>query len=200
MTAFDIVCELALFAPPFYMIVGLQMATKMKLKVIGALSVRLLILIPIFLHLFAVPPFYRLSDGETVTSYSMSRPYIYTQIALTLAIVTPTIPLLQPFVQATTTTFGMVSGNATNSYGSGKFDIRRTRSIGISKTTSVHQAVSSRSYLEDQAQDMSREGGDQYSASGVLKRRLPGNSNVSQQPMIRHDQDYIVSYANGPSS
>ncbi|KAK3660824.1 hypothetical protein LTR56_000582 [Elasticomyces elasticus] len=199
-TVFDILFEIVLFSHPAYMVANLQMARKTKVNVIGAFAGRLLIIIPLALHLSTVRSFYSWTNGAIVSSYDTAAPFIYTQITLALSIIMPTIPMLQPFLQATATTFGMVSGMATNSYGEGG----SKQSRGISKTTSVHQVISSRSFRRGSTQHQSaimsdREAGRQYSAAAFHERRPSNSSDVSQQPMIRRDAPYVAPYSNDPA-
>ncbi|KAK4962817.1 hypothetical protein LTR10_000444 [Elasticomyces elasticus] len=199
-TVFDILFEIVLFSHPAYMVANLQMASKTKINVIGAFAGRLLIIIPLALHLSAIRSFYSWTNGAIVSSYDAAAPFIYTQITLALSIIMPTIPMLQPFLQATATTFGMVSGMATNSYGEGG----SKQSRGISKTTSVHQVISSRSFRRGSTQHQSairgdREASRQYSAAAFHERRPSNSSDVSQQPMIRRDAPYVAPYSNDPA-
>ncbi|KAK5729898.1 hypothetical protein LTR17_011537 [Elasticomyces elasticus] len=199
-TVFDILFEIVLFLHPAYMIANLQMASKIKVNVIGAFAGRLLIIIPLALHLSTIRSFYSWTNGAIVSSYDAAAPFIYTQITLALSIIMPTIPMLQPFLQATATTFGMVSGLATNSYGEGG----SKQSRGISKTTSVHQVISSRSFRRGSTQHQGaimsdREASRQYSAAAFHERRPSNSSDVSQQPMIRRDAPYVAPYSNDPA-
>ncbi|KAK5702859.1 hypothetical protein LTR97_003805 [Elasticomyces elasticus] len=199
-TVFDILYEIVLFSHPAYMVANLQMASKTKINVIGAFAGRLLIIIPLALHLSAIRSFYSWTNGAIVSSYDAAAPFIYTQITLALSIIMPTIPMLQPFLQATATTFGMVSGMATNSYG----EDGSKQSRGISKTTSVHQVISSRSFRRGSTQHQSairgdREASRQYSAAAFHERRPSNSSDVSQQPMIRRDAPYVAPYSNDPA-
>ncbi|KAK5166213.1 uncharacterized protein LTR77_008474 [Saxophila tyrrhenica] len=199
-TVIDVVFEVALFTQPLFMVAKLQMATKLKIKVISSFGGRLVVIIPLILHLLALRPFYEWTDGQKVSSYTMMRPYIYTQICLALAIITPTVPLLQPFMQATTTSFGMVSGQATNSYSDPMS--RQSRSNWRSnqdKESSFAQHVTSSSSRRSQHKGL--ENPNQYSVSAVHNRRVShSGSDVSQQPMIRRDVQYEVSYSEGPAS
>ncbi|KAK5688244.1 hypothetical protein LTS10_000222 [Elasticomyces elasticus] len=199
-TVFDILFEIVLFSHPAYMVANLHMASKTKINVIGAFAGRLLIIIPLALHLSTIRSFYSWTNGAIVSNYDAAAPFIYTQITLALSIIMPTIPMLQPFLQATATTFGMVSGLATNSYGEGG----SKQSRGISKTTSVHQVISSRSFRRRSTQHQSaimsdREASRQYSAAAFHERRPSNSSDVSQQPMIRRDAPYVVPYSNDPA-
>lgn len=203
-TVFDILFEVALFIQPLYVVANLQMATKVKVKVISAFAGRLVLLVPLILHLLAIPPFYELTDGRKVSSYNMTRPYIYTQISLALSIVTPTVPMLQPFMQATATTFGMVSGQATNSRGDPRsgYNSHNGRSKQGGGSILAKHVMSSKSFKDRSDSDRndtelkSHEESNQYSVSAVHNRRVSNSgSDISQQPMIRRDVQYEILYS-----
>lgn len=186
------------------------MPAKVKIKALGAFAGRLVIIIPLVLHLLAIRPFYKSTDGHKVTAQSMTRPYIYTQISLALAIVTPTIPMLQPFMQATATTFGTVSGYSTNSYGNARSG-QNSRTWGSKQNTGLNPARSHysdrfdgfKSRPEVEANNLQAHPGGAhdtqcvYTASVVHQqgRRVSNGSDVSQQPMIRRDVQYDISYS-----
>lgn len=186
------------------------MATGVKIKIIVSFAGRLIVIIPLILHLLAIPPFYEITYGRKVSSYDMTRPYIYTQICLALSIITPTIPLLQPFMQATSTAFGTVSGEATNSYGdhmsrsksqNGRSS-QNDRSVFTQRETSSKMFVSGlKSDLDDEIRRESQDNTKQYSVSAIHDRRVSNSgSDISQQPMIRRDIQYTISYSDTPAS
>ena len=209
-TIFGIFFEGILFAQPAYLILNLQMPAKVKAKALCAFAALLVIIIPLILHLLAIRPFYRSTDGDKVSAESMTHPYIYTQISLALAIVTPTIPMLQPFMQATATTFGTPSGYSSTPYGDAR-SRRKSRTLGSKQNTGLNPTRSNLSNRFDGFKNtpdaeinalQDHAGGahnDQYaySASVVHQqgRRISGSSDVSQEPMIRRDVQYEISYS-----
>lgn len=206
MTAFDFFFEALLVLHPLYIVIGLQMPIKTKVKVLGAFSWRMLVIVPLSLRLSTIPTFYASTNETAVTSYGMTRVWIYTQIALAISIMTPTVPMLQPFIRATATTFGMVAGDATNSYGGSKCGYRGGKSrsrIGhasqeLSSSSGLKRYVGgSRGARLDAHEAL--EQGDQcyYSASVVLGRHRKSSnagSDTSQRPIIRREVQYDVSY------
>lgn len=207
MTAFDLFFEALLVLHPLYLVIGLQIAVKTKAKVMCAFSWRLLIVIPLALRISGIPTFYASTDETAVTSYGMSEVWIYTQIALTISIITPTIPMLQPFMRATATTFGMVTGDATNSYGDSKGGYRsgksRSRSGRVSQQLSSGSGLKrfaggSRGVQSDAHEALEQEEQYHYSASvvpaGRHRRSSNTGSDISQRPIIRREVQYDVSY------
>lgn len=200
--------EALLIAQPALLIWNLQMAVKLKLKVIAAFAVRLILVVPIVLQMISEKRFYDWSKGDQLSSSATSAPFIFRQIVLAVAIITPTVPLLQPFMQATATTFGMVSGEQTNSYGdqSGR---HKSRSNWMRQSRSHFSNNPGGSNLASQLDDKeiplrvteSSVAPDQYHASISHQRKTSSNgSDISQLPMIRRDVQVTVSYSNGEPS
>ncbi|KAF2481598.1 hypothetical protein BDY17DRAFT_335308 [Neohortaea acidophila] len=204
----------ALFAQLLFIILNLQMAAATKFRVIIPFAARLLLIVPLILHVLSIPDFFALTDGTRVSAFNMTRPYIYTQIILALAMITPTIPVLQPFMQATATTFGMVSGAATNAYGSngdGSFGQHTHKEQHASRRggSRLGNMLSMRSFRSvnggderdtvDEDDVRANPDPSQYSATVSHGQRARAGSNggstVSQQPMIRRDVQYTVSYS-----
>jgi hypothetical protein len=61
-----------------FLVGSLQMALKLRLKVIGAFSVRLVLIVPVVLHLLSTRAFYEWTSTLTMTSHDTARPFIYT--------------------------------------------------------------------------------------------------------------------------
>jgi hypothetical protein len=174
------------------------MALKLRLKVIGAFSIRLVLVVPLVLHLLSTKKFYRWTNTLSMTSYDAARPFIYTQIILAIGIVTPTIPLLQPFMQATATSFGAVSGEATNSYGeqSGRHcEQRASRKSGGRASLKQQLKSLSSGRMASHSIPEEYEMDNNYTATVVHERKAStSGSDISQLPMIRRDVQMSVSF------
>ena len=207
-TIIDIVYEIALFSVPLYIILGLQMSKRTKLKVLPAFGSRLLVIIPDLLHLLSLPSFYALTNGRRVSSYNESTPYLYKQIILCTAIVAATIPSLRPFMMATATSFGLVTGSGTGSYGD-PTSAQRSKSGKMRNSIKLTPLVSLNS-LKDNGESSSaparaarwhtrsrdRQG---YSATvfhaGEERDASIASDTADDRPIIRRDVQYSVSYA-----
>jgi hypothetical protein len=181
------------------------MRGRMKAKVLFAFATRLVLVIPIVLHLISVIDFYRLTNGQTVSSYHETLPYLYTQITLAAAIITATIPCLRPFMAATATSFGVVTGSGTGSYGDRMSGLRSKSGRGPRSKSNAPISLSSLKGNREPTSSAERpprwrprsEERQGYSTTIIHsdQEREPSiGSDVSHQPIIKRDVQYTVTY------
>ncbi|OCK81367.1 hypothetical protein K432DRAFT_450183 [Lepidopterella palustris CBS 459.81] len=114
---FDIITETILVLIPIYLVWGIQMSMKLKLRVIIAFAFRLPIITFALLFLYytlRIP----LSQNPGV---SASPALIHQQAELGYSLISATIPCLKSFLKSFDTGLGLAVGYTQNAYGSGGY-------------------------------------------------------------------------------
>jgi hypothetical protein len=172
-----------------YLVWSLQLDFSRKAVVIFAFSLRLAIIAPIVCHLHYVGYAVRSNDPSLrATSFVLCK-----QVEISYAIIAASIPVMRPFIIATTTNYGGAAEGPKGHSGSQNTAI----TFGLSK-------LSRRSHSNNHSQNRTRAEDDEIllngntahtSVSAGYKRDgTSAGSNDSERMIIRKDIQYSVDY------
>ena len=199
-SAFDIVTEVLLSMMSLYLVWDLQLAVSKKAAVVFAFSLRLAIIAPIACHLHYVLSG-TASNDPTLRATTF---VICKQVELAYAIIAANIPVLRPFIIATTTNYGAPAEGPKSQYGTNNSGSKTFSLKNLSRQTKSNNNSHNRSRAEYE---------DQYVKDDqILLRNNPVHTNISggrrqdagsmgsndsEQMIIRKDVQYSIAYDQG---